>query len=111
MAAQQTVSNLAKMLGEKIADAHKQAKDAPVDKGFVSLPGGIRNGVFQLREAYIALIDKGDDKGKPYFRARPAGEILAAGQFKDAGNRVFQQAEFLHSFLDGFGRRLIIPLK
>lgn len=69
MAEQKSISNLAKMLGEQIADAHKATKDAAVDRGVVQVPGGINNGIFQLTKAYITTFDKGDDKSKPYFRA------------------------------------------
>ncbi len=69
MAVQQTTSLLAKKLGAQIAKAHQEHKDAPVDRGQIRLPPGIRNGTAQLNTAYISQYKEGDNKGKDFFRA------------------------------------------
>lgn len=63
------------VLMQKYGARAKKALDVfktkpPVDRGFQRLPPGIRDGVAQLREAVIGVVEKGKrNEGEPYFRA------------------------------------------
>jgi hypothetical protein len=88
MPAEVKTSSLAKKLGARIADAHKQHKDAPVELGMSRLPKGIENGIFQLRTLEFKEHTDGDNKGKLYFRASGSvvkpikvGDTKVAGMF------------------------------
>lgn len=72
MPVQQQNSNFAQRLGGRIADAHTEHKDKPVDTGNLRLPPGIRNGVAKLSTMYTKQQDAEDGKtpkGEHFFRA------------------------------------------
>lgn len=70
----QTVS-LAKKLGSKLVNAHKQFKDAPAEVGNSKLPPGIEDGVARLVSCRIGEFKEGDNRGQPFFMA--TGIMLA----------------------------------
>jgi hypothetical protein len=63
------MSDIGRMLGAKIAEAHEAHKDTPVEYGNQRIPEGIENGVAKL--VVMTYGDYKDDKmkGKKFFRA------------------------------------------
>lgn len=70
MAAQRSQSSgsvLAKVKNAINPLAKKHAED-DVDYGFQTLPGGIRNGIARLTDAYFDIYKEGKNQGQPYLR-------------------------------------------
>lgn len=70
MAAQRSQSSgsvLAKVKAAINPLAKKHAED-DVDYGFQPLPGGIRNGIARLTDAYFDVYKEGKNQGQPYLR-------------------------------------------
>lgn len=67
MAEQKTASPLLGKMGAALVTAHMASKDKPADPGNVQLPGGIENGIAEVRTLKFGTYEKGDYKGKDYF--------------------------------------------
>lgn len=68
MAAQKTVSVLAKRMGNRLVKAHAESKDKPPEIN-AGLPAGINDGVAQLRGIGFGEYKSGPNKGEAYFMA------------------------------------------
>lgn len=70
MAAQNDSSPIiAKLKQMGLDKGHEQVKHKKADYGDARLPGGIRNGIAQLKMCKLGILENGDHKGMPYFMA------------------------------------------
>lgn len=73
-------------LGDKARKTFEESKKKEVNYGNMELPEGLENAIARLVECKFGLVDKGDNKGKPFYYA--AGIVEEPEEFVDEkGNK------------------------